>query len=165
MSFESDKWEEMAKRSGQMDDSFGEEEVEFGSTAVREETQNVPKEELSRNEKVYSDMEKIVQNNPELKGYLLDIKKSVKRYVSTIDALHVLRMKKMVDKKAVGFSDSARKIAHDALIDNLNIFSRACVKAKIDNSWRREVGLDRKEITVWAVAVYDTVVEELNKEE
>lgn len=164
MSFESDKWEEMVKRSGQ-GGSFGEEEAEEGSIAVREETQNVPGQEITRNERVYAGMEKIVQDNPELKKYFLDIQKSVKRYVSTIDALHVLRMKKMVDKKAVGFSDSARKIAHDALIDNLNIFSRACIKAKIDNSWRREVGLDRKEITVWAVAVYDTVVGELSKEE
>jgi len=42
--------------------------------------------------------------------------------------------------------DAARTRSHEALIDSVNIFSREQAKCGEDNSWRRVVGEDRKEI-------------------
>lgn len=42
--------------------------------------------------------------------------------------------------------DASRTRAHNALIDAFNIFSRAQVKHCEDNSWRKILGQDRKEL-------------------
>lgn len=42
--------------------------------------------------------------------------------------------------------DRTRTLAHDALIDALNILSRAMLAAAEDNSWRALLGEDRKTI-------------------
>lgn len=50
--------------------------------------------------------------------------------------------------------DSARTVAHNALIDAANILSRAMVKANEDADWRNQIGGDRKEIGDWACHVH-----------
>ena len=50
--------------------------------------------------------------------------------------------------------DSARTAAHNALIDALNILSRAMVKAGENAMWRKQVGDDRQEIGDWACHVH-----------
>jgi hypothetical protein len=50
--------------------------------------------------------------------------------------------------------DPARTAAHNALIDALNILSRAMVKAGEDTGWRKEVGVNRQEIGDWACHVH-----------
>jgi hypothetical protein len=42
--------------------------------------------------------------------------------------------------------DAGRTVAHDALIEQCNILSRACSRAGRDQKWRRALGDDRKEI-------------------
>jgi hypothetical protein len=42
--------------------------------------------------------------------------------------------------------DASRTRAHDALIDAFNIFSREQTKHGEDNSWRKTLGQDRKEL-------------------
>ena len=41
---------------------------------------------------------------------------------------------------------AARSAAHDAFIDACNILSRNMAEGGEDNSWRRRIGTDRKEI-------------------
>ncbi len=50
--------------------------------------------------------------------------------------------------------DGPRRIAHDALIDQCNIVSRAVGKAGRANEWRRALGDDRKEIGDFACHVH-----------
>ena len=42
--------------------------------------------------------------------------------------------------------DGTRTAAHNALIDALNILSRAMIKAGEDTTWRKQLGNDRQEI-------------------
>lgn len=42
--------------------------------------------------------------------------------------------------------DAGRTRAHDAFIDSCNALSRAMQKGGFDNSWRREIGEDRKSV-------------------
>lgn len=41
-------------------------------------------------------------------------------------------------------NDEARTRAHNVFIDNCNIISRYMLKKGLDNSWRQELGEDRK---------------------
>ena len=50
-------------------------------------------------------------------------------------------------------ADVARGRAHDALIAILNGYSRYCNRKGIDNDWRSMIGLDRKMVTRWVLAV------------
>jgi hypothetical protein len=50
--------------------------------------------------------------------------------------------------------DGTRTAAHNALIDALNILSRAMIKAGEDTTWRKQLGNDRQEIGDWACHVH-----------
>lgn len=49
---------------------------------------------------------------------------------------------------------AARTAAHDAFIDACNILSRNMAEAGEDNSWRRRIGSDRKEIGDFACLIH-----------
>ena len=61
---------------------------------------------------------------------------------------------RLADPRDRGEMDSARTAAHNVLIDDANILSRAMVKADEEVTWRRKLGDDRREIGDWACHVH-----------
>lgn len=53
--------------------------------------------------------------------------------------------------------DAGRTAAHDAFIDACNILSRAMAASGEDNSWRRAIGLERREIGDFACLLHCVV--------
>lgn len=142
--------------------------VEFDISKDQHEEQSLLEEEASRihlkenSEKInlYLEMEQIANSNPSLYEYFTDIKKSVIRYIASIDKMSLNKIKFSKDNELISDSDRTRRFAHETLITNLNIFSRECAKMGIDNTWRNGIGLDRKEITMWAISVYPLITSE-----
>lgn len=50
--------------------------------------------------------------------------------------------------------DAARTAAHDTFIDSCNILSRNMAETGEDNSWRRRIGSDRKDIGDFACLIH-----------
>lgn len=101
---------------------------------------------------IYKKIEKIAEKDKLAKTLFINIQKSALRYLYTIDQLSLDRLKKY-DKEEVQRSDEARRRAHNALIDDLNIFSRYCIKNNLDNSWRNMVGIKREDVTEWVLGI------------
>jgi hypothetical protein len=107
---------------------------------------------------VYKDMVSKFEGggvDEDLSNLFKDIKEKVLMYNVAIARLKIVRLEKEKtssdDVKAeTQIADRARKTAHDALIDSLNILSRYCHKVGVDNSWRSVIGLQREDVTTWA---------------
>lgn len=50
-------------------------------------------------------------------------------------------------------ADQGRSLKHDAFITSVNILARIAAKEDIDNSWRDEIGAERKRIGDFACFV------------
>ena len=103
--------------------------------------------------------------NEELQGLFDDVRFSIARYNQTIARLNHIerRMKRNADvsNDEIQNADEARRRAHDALMDNLNILSRGFAKHGLDNHWRKLIGLDaREQVTEWAVHVGEFLAKE-----
>lgn len=109
------------------------------------------KHEIDPVMEIYFEMKEKAERNPELSELLKDVENCVLRYAASVAALGASKID--YKKEELGASDQNRRIAHDALIDALNILSRAFAKAGLDNRWRQMVGLDRKEVTEWGLKI------------
>jgi len=82
-----------------------------------------------------------------LEELVADVLKSAQNYNKARE-----RTKKLRDKEEEGVSsDKARKIAHERLLDALNILERNCRRLGVDSSWREKIGEEREKIGNWAV--------------
>ncbi len=118
----------------------------------------------------YQTMKDGCKTNPLLGELLLDTQNAIARYLISIAKLNELisRQKKgeEISKYTVGGADRSRRSAHDALIDSVNILSRAFAKFGLDNNWRNVVGLQtREQVTRWAIQVGSSVAADLAKPE
>ncbi|MCX6714036.1 MAG: DUF3232 domain-containing protein, partial [Candidatus Vogelbacteria bacterium] len=107
----------------------------------------------------YLNIKDIGDHSKIAKDLVVSLQNSIIRYVGAIDALTVIKIKKD-DAKTREEADLARRLAHNALISNLDILNRYCVKHKLDREWRNMVGLDRKQVTAWALLVAPTIIQE-----
>lgn len=107
----------------------------------------------------YQQINKIAEHSPLAKDLVVNLKKSLLHYVQTVDRLTMARVEDQSPENKAE-ADLARRLAHDAFISNINILSRYCVKNKLDTSWRSVIGMDRKEVTNWALRVWPELVKE-----
>ena len=78
-----------------------------------------------------------------------------------IRAMAVLQKNKLSGEQAmIKHADTRRSQAHTRVIDDLNILSRAMAAAGLDNSWRSDIGLSRKDATRWAWKIAKTLISE-----
>ncbi len=93
----------------------------------------------------YLDMKMVAEGDDLALGLFNDVKKSLIRYIGSIR-----RLSKSViseeNEDEVAWLDEARRLSHNALIDNLNILSRYCHNQGLDKSWRNVIGTEREEI-------------------
>lgn len=118
--------------------------------------------------RILDSIEAGIKNDAELKEAYSDVKRSIGRYYDKVQAQeHRQSAAGEVLKAAdVEESDHERKIAHDALIDRLNILSRMFAKKGIEPYWRTSWGApgslgERKAITRWAEEVAPVIKQEL----
>ena len=145
MSFEREAWGDLAENEKTGD--FGGEEKGYGAPERRALN-------------AYYQIKEIADRNAMGKKLVTGLQRSLLRYIGTIDTLSMSLVTNQSGEEKQA-ADEARTRAHNALISDLNIISRFCEKNKIDNSWRNVVGSDRKEITLWALAVSPTIKKEL----
>ncbi len=111
---------------------------------------------------IFLDMQEQSEKDETAKELFHDILTKSLHYVDSVDHHSESRIKKEgVDE--VETSGKSRTRAHNALIDSINIYSRYCKKMGLDNSWRSMLGLDREEITKWALNTAHLVRRELLK--
>ncbi|MFA5001089.1 MAG: DUF3232 domain-containing protein [Candidatus Paceibacterota bacterium] len=121
-----------------------------------EEAENHQKETPSL---AYLRLKNIGEHSPLADSLVKDIQNSIIRYIETIDALTVAKIKKDEPKERER-SDLARRLAHNALISNLNILNRYCLKNGLDTGWRIMIGSDRDQVKTWALGVAKEVIQE-----
>lgn len=110
--------------------------------------------------KIFYELKKTINDlsgmdlNPEDEGNLRvmyhEVLDGAQKYVARILGYNKAKNKERIDREEMAEADDNRTKAHDALIDNLNALSRYMRKLGIDNSWRRDIGIDRKEVQRWA---------------
>lgn len=108
---------------------------------------------------VYQEIKKLRNHDETSKALVKDLEDSVIRYVGAVDKLSSSRIRKE-DPKETENADRARRSAHEALISNLNILSRYCVKNGLDTNWRNVVGSHRNQVRDWALNVSTRIIKE-----
>lgn len=103
--------------------------------------------------KIYQIIEEIAKKYPELMEFVKDIKSEILRYGKIIEQRK--QAIRSSNREEIETSDQEQRIVHNALIDSLNILSRQCQKRGVSNSWRQDIGIERSQITAWAMRVYE----------
>ena len=101
-----------------------------------------------RDFKIFERMSRQAEANEDLKDYFNDLKNAISRYSEL-----VVTYERNYGTEIIEEIDEARLIAHNALIDKLNILSREFAKAGLDSSWRRDIGDSREQVSEWAMNV------------
>ena len=105
---------------------------------------------------IFEEIQSSSLDNPRLESLSVDLQDKILRYSISADRLSMASRNLAIghgDREEVVRADEARRRAHDALIDQLNILSRAFKEEGLPNEWRRKIGLDREEIGAWAFGV------------
>ena len=94
--------------------------------------------------------------NPMLESLFKELKEKILNYSISADRLSMASKNLATghgDREEVVRADEIRRRAHDALIDQVNILSRAFLREGLPNKWRDKVGDSREEIGEWAFGV------------
>ncbi len=140
----------------------------WGEYNENHEREKTPEPEYSREERAFFSIREQIDSlkdeaqKKKLTTLFKALKKSVLEYTIAIDRLAKHKLQNNIDR--IEAADRRRSLSHNALIDNLNILSRQFNEAGLDNNWRDDIGLDRKRVTAWALAVAETIREEASKE-
>jgi len=117
----------------------------------KREKENKP--ETSPAFRVYQDIFEAVRGVPELEKQRQALEDSIINYYSCVKSTSRVSAREGVDVGSLTRSDEVRTVAHDRVIDELNILSRMCVPNRRSNEWRRSVGDSRDQIGEWAATV------------
>jgi hypothetical protein len=158
--FFKDAWQEITSYQNE-GETFADHENDKNLKDFLNDDKKETPEQISKQVEIYKLMEKISAGNPDLQALFDDIKDSVLRYIETIDKLSLSR-ERGDDQDMIIESDSRRTQAHEVLISNLNILSRLCSKLGLDNEWRSMIGLDRKQVTDWALDIFPLIIKGLD---
>jgi len=90
--------------------------------------------------------------NAELPQNILPLRRDV--FVKAVEYAQIRVLWQLSSREQRDAMDQRRTIAHNAFIDACNILSRNMVAAGGDNSWRAELGDDRKTIGDFACYVH-----------
>jgi len=133
--------------------------------------------ELSRSAKnfeIYKELEEKVESHKQLQKLLDGILESGLRYSNTISTLSRVSKYKDLEygeSKTIEESDKARRKAHNAMVDQMNIFCRACSREKLDIDLLYDIVAmgdqesRRSKIAQFVLDVLDQIALERDKEE
>jgi hypothetical protein len=141
----------------------------WGEIAEKNIQESTPQPEIPRAVSTYLSIEEQINSLPDdpekikLEKLFATLNESILSYLIAIDRLTIHKLEGSLDK--IENAEIRRKLTHNVLIDNLNILSRQFAAAGLDNSWRSDVGSDRRDITRWVLAVAECVRGKTLKEE
>lgn len=152
--------------------------VEFGSQRLEPDRGRPPENEIETEdaridtflkiEALDKSLDKKRKINPETRETLHDLFKSVEdaiaRYANTV-ASHTMAKREEFDRQDIERSDEARRFAHNALIDKLDILARSYRINGLDAGWRDEIGADRNRVREWAQIVMKYIAAEAERKE
>lgn len=113
---------------------------------------------------LYLDLKSKSEHNAILEPLFLDVEKSALRYLESMNCL-ALHHRRDEDIKLIEEADLNRRRAHDVFIDSVNILSREFKRAGLDNSWRRNIGLNRNSVAKWGEQIGVFLIEQAKREE
>ncbi len=119
--------------------------------------------------RILDSIEAGIKNDAELQEAYADVKRSILRYYEKVESQEHRRSPggEVLKASEAEESDFDRKIAHDALIDRLNILSRLFVKKGIEPYWRTSWGspgttAERRAITRWVEEIAPVMKQEVS---
>ena len=118
---------------------------EYTSQESENRVQTVELDRAARNFKIYEELEKKVEDDKILQGLLNMVLDAGKIYTRTVwehqDATRRMREGELEfeQRELVERKDKTRHIAHNSLIDKMNIFARACNNKGLDISSIRDI--------------------------
>ena len=101
---------------------------------------------------IKSTIEKATEAREQLEDLLQRVEVAVLRYTKSMDTLSLKKLRED-NVEAVATADYVRTLAHNTVIDELNLLSRQFQARGLDNTWRSDIGLDRGDVTRWSLAV------------
>ena len=95
-----------------------------------------------------------------------DVERRAVRYRTTINTNTTARMDARKSGLVSEFeeSDTRQRLAHDALISEVNLLSRQFKEEGLDNEWRREIGLERHDVGRWGATVANLIYRRFEEE-
>lgn len=105
---------------------------------------------------IFEEIESGSLGNPRLENLFRELQERILEYSISADRLSMRREDReygALQNEDITSADRARKYAHEALIDQVNILSRAFLREGLSNKWRAKVGDTREEIGEWAFGV------------
>jgi hypothetical protein len=111
----------------------------------------------------YLDIKVVQDKHPELNEKVANLEEAIIRYTMRLNDLAIARLE--ANQDIIQNMDQSRRLAHNRLIDELNILSREFAKLGLNNRWREKIGLSREQVEDWANAVYPIVCKEELKDE
>ncbi len=135
-----------------MDPIFNESWHDLGEHEHGDDFEDLAVRHEEKTNLVYQRIKKL-EGHSKMSGVLVrDIEDGIVRYIKAVDKLSLAKINNE-EKDEKKRADEARRFAHNALIDSLNILNRYCVKNGLDTGWRNMVGLDRDQVRDWALVV------------
>lgn len=105
---------------------------------------------------IFEEIERGAFGNPQLENLFKELKERILEYALSADRLSMRREERGYGESQnedIVSADRTRRSAHEALIDQVNILSRAFLREGLPNKWREKVGDSREEIGEWGFAV------------
>ena len=145
--------------------------VEEGFDFLRDSwSEMVPPENLETDElrsPIFQEIERAVYGNQKLESLFRELKEKILNYSLSADRLSMAKTERdsgRANNEDVKAADNLRKSAHNALIDQVNILSRAFLREGLPNKWRNKVGDTREEIGAWAFGVAEYLLAKAKEE-
>ena len=98
---------------------------------------------------IYLELSKVVRKNEAFSELFKKVETAAVKYDLTIATLARMRIEQS-GIESIAEADRRRRLAHDALEDELNLLSRSFAKSGLDNSWRYDIGTSREAVGNWA---------------
>ena len=119
---------------------------------------------------IFLDMKIGAEKNPDLSELVRDLEGSLLRYTKAEVVFARARLKWEAEgntpesRNEFEAADRNKHAIHQSVISQLNAVSRAFHRHDLDNSWRKEIGVNRDQIAAWALMVADHITADTLKE-
>lgn len=133
---------------------------------LTEETQDPTSNKEHAAIQIYFRIKVAADKNPHLAKILQHVEEAAIRYARLVTGFTRIKInfsEGSASKEDFQRHDEMRRLAHNRLIDEINLLSREFKKAGIDNSWRNIIGFDRDAVGFWARQVAEMFIDEESK--
>ncbi len=135
-----------------------------------EHAERSPQEERREQDvESYLDIKESVRNAEEggerLAQILGDVERRAVRYRMTVNTWE--RERRTIKGDVIGATEETernRRLAHEVLIDGVNLLSRQFKEYGLDNEWRRNMGIEREDAGRWGLNIAQLIYRKFEEE-